>query len=421
MEKGNHLDSDEDDEIEKELAELEAEFGISTEKPKEEKYDKESIENVPAPLAIPLSKVQFNDIYSEYAEKEYHDTSKIFSLSSLEKEKEVCEHIIQYKEKNRIYNTAIWKNKKESINANSRKIKGQIENGEIEIKEYLKIITEQKKNEESLLKKVEVDTKLQVYEVPIIKERIMNRLKEIEVELTDLNKMLKEKKIEQLLNRAEERLKEYNKVKQYFENNKIIGKEVAMSKIKTLNMIISKIKKEEEVDESEFPEEVTPEYICRCLKEEREAKYKYILNELMKQKNEIKMKLSKIKERNGNDTQLQSEFIKCDELIHIITKDADNQWVPPPLYYNEMKKVQVEKENENIPENTVIIKIGKVNYNKSDVSLAFTLNTDTKKKEEIKNNNLSQNEHTIKWIIDKKEYAELHNKNIQIEVFNKNK
>lgn len=81
---------------------------------------------------------------------------------------------------------------------------------------------------------------------------------------------------------------------------------------------------------------------------------------------------------------MQSELIKCDELINIITKDANNQWVPPPLYYNEMKKVQVEKENENIPENTVIIKIGKVNYNKSDVSLAFTLNTDTKKKRKLK-------------------------------------
>ena len=124
-----------------------------------------------------------DDIYPERVENKYHVVNKMNSLGCFEKEKEYCDKIIEFKKKNgKDYDA--WEDKKDSINDRNELVMGFIQNQVWAFEMYKKKIKEQYIWEKKLLQFVEQDPTLNSEQKNIIKERVNNRMKIIEDELT---------------------------------------------------------------------------------------------------------------------------------------------------------------------------------------------------------------------------------------------
>ena len=122
------------------------------------------------------------DLYPNTAEDIYHNIGKMVSLGVLEKEKELCDKIINYKmNKNEEYN--IWETKKQKLDEKINSITSLVQNGEWDLDTYKNKIKEQKDWEEKLLELAENDSSLNEIQKKIIKIRIKKRKKIIEEEL----------------------------------------------------------------------------------------------------------------------------------------------------------------------------------------------------------------------------------------------
>ena len=123
------------------------------------------------------------DLYPERVEKKYHDIIKMNSLGVLEKEKEICDKIIQYK-KTKNEDADTWDFKKQSLNDRISIITSTIESGSWDFEMYKKKIKEQYTWETKLILYADKDQSLNEEQKNILKERINNRKKIIEEELT---------------------------------------------------------------------------------------------------------------------------------------------------------------------------------------------------------------------------------------------
>ena len=146
--------------LDNELAELEAE--INEEDSKKEK----EMQNKP-------------DLYPDNIEDKYHNIEKIVSLGVLEKEKLFCFKIINYKKKvkKEFY---YWENKKKNINKKVKSITSLIENKTWTFKMYKEKIKEEEEEEDKLLLLVDKEPNLNEEQKEIIKERINERKNIIE-------------------------------------------------------------------------------------------------------------------------------------------------------------------------------------------------------------------------------------------------
>ena len=134
------------------------------------------------PSNIQTQKGEIIDFFPEKAENKYHDVEKMVSLGVLEKEKEMCDKIMDRKKnKNEDYET--WKIKKESIDVKTETITSKIENGILDFETYKNNIKEQYLWENKLLFFLEKDPNLNEQQKKVVKERIYNRKKVIEEEL----------------------------------------------------------------------------------------------------------------------------------------------------------------------------------------------------------------------------------------------
>ena len=123
------------------------------------------------------------DLYPEIAENKYHAVAKMTSLTVLEKEKELCDTIIDYKKKrNEDFDT--WDFKKTSIDDRIGIITSTVQDGLWDLPMYQKKVKEQYQWEQKLLIFVEKDPKLSAKQKQVIRDRCNNRKKVIEEELT---------------------------------------------------------------------------------------------------------------------------------------------------------------------------------------------------------------------------------------------
>ena len=130
-----------------------------------------------------LSQINGNiDLYPSTVEDIYHNIGKIISLGVLEKEKELCDRIIEYK-KGKIMEFNIWETKKENIDKTLKSITSLIENGTWDLDEYKKKIKEEQDWEKKLLDLSGNDSSLDDAQKRIIKARIKERIKIIQGEL----------------------------------------------------------------------------------------------------------------------------------------------------------------------------------------------------------------------------------------------
>lgn len=149
--------------IDNELAELEAEID------KEELKNEEEILNKP-------------DLYPYDIEEKYHNIEKMVSLGVLEKEKLYCFRIIKYKKKIK-KDFIFWETKKKQITKKVKSITALIEKKTMNFNTYKQKIKEEKDNDDNLLLLVDKEPNLNEEQKEILKERINERKNIIEEEL----------------------------------------------------------------------------------------------------------------------------------------------------------------------------------------------------------------------------------------------
>ena len=138
----------------------------------------------PKPKPAPKSAPKVNDLYPDKVENKYHSANFMNSLGVLQKEKELCDKIIEYKKKNGA-EFDVWEDKKEAVQDQYNLIMGLIQNQTWDFEVYKKKLQEQYKWEKKLLLIfIDKDPVLNQDQKNIIKGRINDRLKIIEEELT---------------------------------------------------------------------------------------------------------------------------------------------------------------------------------------------------------------------------------------------
>jgi hypothetical protein len=222
-----------------------------------------------------------------------------------------------------------------------------------------------------------------------------NNLK-IEEQKEAQNKMKEEiKKYQLYINTL---IKEYTEAKEYFKRN---GQEQLANKSRQdLRILISAKQKVDsgrykEVKLNTLPKTITPEYIYGYTENERMQKFKNILSQLIKDKNDIdeKMKsiLEKMKKLRKRELEKAKEAVKpkLDELkqkkdniaklIDILKEKFKDKWTPAPLY----EKVMVEDRIEKISYEGAIfglkVHVGKTDYDKDKTYLKIALQVNQNK------------------------------------------
>ena len=328
--------------IDKELKQN-IEEGGEEEEPKKEETKKE------APKKEEPKKDDI-DLYPEKAEKMYHKVEKMSSLTTLEKEKEICDKIIEYKKK-RGDDPFDWENKKDDIDTRIGYINTNIEGGIWDLNKYKQEILNQYKWESTIIQYMEKDANLKEEQKKVLKARIEERRKLIDKEIKDSaqaeaegeeeeekpkeeekkkeepkkekekEKETKKKEIietkkslnplfdvpkekegeekERLNKIVIDRLNEYRAAIDYFQTNEMAEQRLdATQKAKLICVELKKIQdgKWKEVNEFKLPDPVTPEYIYGYSKEERNEKFKKIIMDYDKQRKEIMESMTKLVE-----------------------------------------------------------------------------------------------------------------------------
>ena len=381
------------------------------------------------------------DLYPDKVEKKYHGLEKMNCLGVLQKEKEVCDKIIEYKKKiGADYDD--WDNKKENIDDKIKSITSFIEDEIWDLNAYKQKIAEQFKWESKLLLFVEKDPTLNDQQKKILRERVNARKKIIETEMnqkvdqeeepkkeetkkpeskkeekkTETKKEVVKKnpslspmysvpkdKEEEEKNRINQvvvdRLNEYRAALDYFQTNELGEQRIdATNKAKLICIELKKIQdgKWKEVNEFKLPDPITPEYIYGYKKEERIEKFKKVILDYDRQRKEIqttlndklaalkKLPASKLKKIQAVVTkdlnEMKSKKEKLDKIINLLKEKMQDSWVPAPLFIEQDREIKTEKIDKDIPEFHVKIIFGKTTYSK-DKSLYLIVSHKEKNQE----------------------------------------
>ena len=466
-------DGEEEDSKEKEVKKENAEPPHPAVKPqtKENTSAPPTTEVQPKKVENTSDNKQKVDLYSETTENIYHKLNKMKSLGVLNNEKEQCDAIIKYKKSNGFDDYDVWEGKKDLIDAQITNVTNLVESGVMDLDKYKEYITQELNYEKQLLEVVDKDKKLPTCEIPVVKGRIQKRIDLINQELTESpeeeeeeekkdddveevkeekeepkkeeipkkkEEPKKEKIDEALLNRVNLRLNEYKCAIDYFKNNGLTKQqEDAVLKGKELLSAIKKIESgDNDIDEFGLPMPITPEYIYGYSKEERLEKYKEILTEFIKQKNEIKGEIQKViaklqtlskKDLKKIESiakkdldEKKAKIAKYDKLIDLLKEQNKNQWIPAPLYSKTIEEEKIEKINDKVPSNTLVIYVGKTDYDKDNIYLLFKLQYSDKTKTQAVNLKNGQNfDQEIQWQFDKSELKHLHRKTLEVQLYHK--
>jgi len=446
------------------------------EKPKKEEPKKE------APKKEEVVQKDGPDLYPEKTEQKYHNVEKMTSIGCLEKEKELCDKIIEYKKKKGAdYDD--WDMKKEDIDAKISSVTTYINGGLWDLAKYKQEIANQMKWEMKLSQFVEKDPSLNDQQKKVLKDRIEARKKIIEEEMKQeeegdeeeeeeekpkteekkkeepkkeepkkqiietkqsLNPMFdvpkeKEEEEKNRLNKVvTDRLNEYRAALDYFQNNELGEQRVdAINKAKLICIELKKIQdgKWKEVNEFKLPDPVTPEYIYGYKKEERNEKFKKIIMDYDKQRKELTaemtsiiqaiQKLPKQKQKKASELVMKdlnakkARKQKFDQLINLLKEKFQDSWVPAPLFIEQEKEIKSERINKDIPEFHLLIIFGKTTYSK-DKSLYLIVKHEEKNQQAKFDQKSPGNwEHQVDWKYEKGDFKSVWRSKILVEIWEK--
>ena len=435
---------------------------------KEEVNEVSSEENPESKKEIKKEENKIEDKYPLQQEKIFHRINQMKCLSVLEKEIDICKMVIAYKKKNNL-DSKEWESKIEQANKQLNDIKTKVESGEIDLEAYKKTVKDELNYEQKLLDvylaKDQTSTQMQKDN---IKKRINIRILVINNELKESNNNEGDKTNEEKEEKPQENtikeeppkkeeknkpepqdendpdvkkakyvdllLQQYLSARNYFKENDLKENEKdCILKCKTIITAKRDIQLGyiDSIDLNELPKPITPEYIFGITLEEREEKFKEIIAELVKQKEEIAEKkkdyndkLSKLKKRDFEKLKDQAKQVldsyqakmdKFDTDIEDMKNKLKDKWTPVPDFCNLPEEEKVEKINKDIPEYTMRIHFGKTDYDKDSVFLKVKLDLGEKQmNKEVKLKSDKNFDETFDWTFDKREYKSLHRKFIEI-------
>ena len=229
----------------------------------------------------------------------------------------------------------------------------------------------------------------------------------------------------------EDLFESYYAAKEYFRLNGLREQELdAINKCRD----IKKLKANPKLKDIEIPNEVTPEYIYGCSKQEKINKCKEIEKSFIEQKTYIKKNMEEYmenlkklnpkkfatikdqaKKKLDND---KLEIQKLDKFIKIINDIAKDKWTPVPEYLRVDKEKKIEKIQEDIPEKVMRIHVGQTTYTKSNSILKLEIKFDKKnnnnKLEEIKCKENNDFNESFDWEFDDDQWKNLTKNEINI-------
>ena len=183
--------------------------------------------------------------------------------------------------------------------------------------------------------------------------------------------------------------------------------------------------KSKEIKFGELPKKIEPEYITGYTKEERKKEIDNLIailqkekeetnNNLNKKLEEIKKKSKFIKKEEVERFKLQSKEIldkeksrkeRIEKEIQIIKNVAEDEYTPIPQYIMEIEDYQIEKENEDIPENVMRITVNNLTYTKSNPMVVLQLNINNNEiTKQIKGKSNSDINETFDWTFNEKDF-----------------
>ena len=207
-----------------------------------------------------------------------------------------------------------------------------------------------------------------------------------EEEINELQKeILKEDKFKSKMKTVEKRLEEYKKAFEYFGNNVMSRRQQETAKIvEQIELVqerlkkIEKSKRWEEVDISNIPKEITPEFIYGCTYEERDYEFKKVITYKKKKLKDVEKNLKNL-EKNPTKRNILEKRKKLKEdlekNIQIYEQHSKDIWCPPPIYKEKKGKdgsIRLE-----IPKIPIPFKIDKMSNNNNNLYSNCEINEKT--------------------------------------------
>ena len=242
-----------------------------------------------------------------------------------------------------------------------------------------------------------------------------------------------EKEKEEINNYLNALMEEYKSVKEYFKSNELKSQEEDANQ--KYNQIENAKKRFDQgySIKNYLPKPITPEYIYGCSKEERDYKFKQILEKYTNDKNELESKIKdsilNLKKLDSEKyakikpqvmPKLENEKAKLDTLKKVIEgfeKRYKNKWVPAP---------KISKEGDENEENSygktdyqLNIHVGETDYEKDNLVLIvlFRINKNKLLSKEVKLKKIGDFDEEITWNIKPDEWNSVDNYLLMLDYF----
>ena len=286
-------------------------------------------------------------------------------------------------------------------------------------KEREEMLKKQQKEKEEMLKKQQKE-----------KEEMLKKQQE------EQNKLKEERKKYQLY--INTLIKEYTEAKEYFKRN--AQEQLANKSRQDLRILMSAKQKvdmgrHKEVKLISLPKPITPEYIFGYTENERLQKFKLILEQLIKDKNDydqkmksIMSKLTKLKRKDLENAknlvkpkldELKAKRDNTNKLIEVLKEKFKDKWTPAPEYQKVMESDQVEKVSYEGARFGLKIKVGKTNYDKDKTYLRIALEVNKNKvlRKDVYLKQLGDYNEEWLWDFSGDEFKNIYNNFLYVELY----
>ena len=240
----------------------------------------------------------------------------------------------------------------------------------------------------------------------------------------------------ELRKNVENKFNHYLKAKEYcLKNNFTERAEEANKRLAIIRTELKNIEKGEDINEFNLPIDITPDFINGCDKQERLKKYYEISKSFMDRKNAVNSNLqdfaNKIKSLDKREFEKSKEGIKTaieqkkkrietyEKILRKLIDDQKNPWIPPPLFGYEEETEKIEVVNEDIPQFTMEIYIGKNNYLKENsyLYLEFEISDKRTHTEYIYPKTVEEYDKKVILKFDKSEFKSIFRKSINLSIY----